>query len=105
MRFALPKIQTVTANAVQQISKFVADEWEKILIRSTRRKVMSDKRDSAQGISFAHLGGRKIGHPVPSGNPVDLSGAYGKTGRLLRRGITSNAGNEDVTLREQGEGL
>jgi hypothetical protein len=45
--FCFAEIQTGTANAVQQISKVVADEWEKILIRSTRRKVMSDKKDSA----------------------------------------------------------
>jgi hypothetical protein len=34
-------------------------------------------------ISLERLGGRKVGHHTPSGKPVDLSAAYGETGKLV----------------------
>jgi hypothetical protein len=39
--------------------------------------------EESKEISLEHLGGRKVGHQTPSGKPVDLSAAYGETGKLV----------------------
>jgi hypothetical protein len=55
---------------------------------------MSDEKKPKEQNIFAHLGGKLILDADPHGEPVDLSPAYGATGRLVYAPPESDAFEE-----------